>query len=532
MVQFNVSTSQRKDEFPATHEWIAMLPALAYSLVVFPFIYSNVLGEIDLSQMAFAIIHGQSTGLRESAGYHYGYPISFGYYYLFYNLAPSAVLSSTEALIILMNSVGFISAVAAVGLLGLYLSRLYGLSVALVTTLIFAFSPMFLELGTYGHPELPAFCLLLVGAYILTFEKSNPKSTSRRAVVVTSAAAIIFAALCVRSDVMLALPFVAIANRDARDSLVAQMREMLPRFLAVTVGALGYFVLQRIALTSTGTSGQSHLMQYLSSSDDLNLAKKGLVIICLGSGLASIVLCAIGLAVRRLRGLRVTDIVAIGSLVLLSLILWLPNPAPARHFLFLTLAVALIIGLTFARRGSLPIALAIGILTSAANQVFGELLYPTVVAHYDWNYRPLTERRVTRSVPIGLFVRDHRANQENFTHLRTEGIDLAQACENRRQVLVFADEPYYYLMALAERDATLQITTVEPEHGARAVHAHGRMCETAVVSKYMAWPTDVMPDFLSDIQFRGWPVYFQESTRSKWDKAEIPKDRFIRVFSQ
>jgi hypothetical protein len=527
----NVAASTRADERHATHAWLAVLPALVYAAAVFPFIYRNVPGEIDISQMAFAIIHGQLTGLHEAAGYHYGYPISFGYYYFLYHLAPGAILSSSTTLISLMNAIGFCAAVVAVGLLGLYLSRLYGLRVALITTLIFAFSPMFLELGTYGHPELPAFCLLLLGAYVLTFDTNIPESMIRRALVVTTAAAAILAALCVRSDVILALPFIAIAGRNSGGSLLEHLRAMLPRIVAVSVAALGFFILQHIALASTGSTGESHLVQYLAFSDNLSLAKKGLVIIVLGSGIASILLCAIVLLLGYLRGLRLADIAAIGSLIFLSLVLWLPNPAPPRHFLFLVLAVALVIGIAFARRISLLVALAIGILTPVANQALGELLYPTMVAHYDWNYPPLTERRVTRSVPLGFFVRDHRANQYNFTHLRAEGTALAKACENRGRLLVFADEPYYYLMALAERDPTLQLHTVESEHGARAVHAHGRTCETAVVSKYMAWPRDVVPDFLGDVQYRQWPVYFQESTRSSWDKTEIPEDRVVRAFN-
>jgi hypothetical protein len=130
---------------------------------------------------------------------------------------------------------------------------------------------------------------------------------------------------------------------------------------------------------------------------------------------------------------------------------------------------------------------------------------------------------------MGFFVRDHRANQMNFTRLRNEGIALAQACDSHQRALVFADEPYYYLMALAERDSTLQLNTVEPELGARVVHAKGKQCETAVVSKYMAWPQDVVPSFLADSKYEGWHAYFQESTRGLSDRTQIPTDRLIRL---
>ncbi|MGC1386704.1 MAG: hypothetical protein WA807_01715 [Steroidobacteraceae bacterium] len=526
----NLENLQKIDDFAAKHKWVSTMPALAYAMVVVPFIYRNTLGEIDLSQMAFAIIHGQATGLGEAAGYHYGYPISFGYYYFIYNVAPNTVLLSSTQLIAFMNVLGCCSAIVAVALLGLYLCRLYDARVALVTTLLFAFSPMYLELGTYGHPELPAFCLLLLGAYLLTFATGNKTSTAHRAVAAASAMAAILAALCVRSDVLLALPFLAIARRGKSDTIRAYVQDMLPRVVPIIAAALGFFVLQRIILTSFGTSGHTELMQYLASADDLGATKKALVIIVFGTGIASVILCAFVIVMRRLRPLGIVDALAIGSMVLLSVVLWLPNPAPARHFLFVSLAVALVIGLGFAQRASLSLLLAVGILTPAANQALAELFYPAVIAKYDWAYyRPPTERRATRAVPMGFFVRDHRANQMNFTRLRNEGIALAQACDSQRRALVFADEPYYYLMALAERDSTLQLNTVEPELGARVVHAKGKLCETAVVSKYMAWPQDVVPRFLADSKYEGWHAYFQESTRGLSDRTQIPTDRLIRL---
>jgi hypothetical protein len=527
--QLSGEKRQDTEVYLAKHQWISVLPALAYGAAVLPFIYKNALGEIDLAQMAFAIVHGAATGLREGAGFHYGYPFSFGYYYLLYHLVPHAILTNSAALIKVMNAVGFGSAVGSIALLGLYLSRLYGVGAALVVALIFAFCPLYLELGASGHPELPALFLLLLGAYLLTFATDSALSTIERSLSAITATVAILAALCIRSDVLLSLPFLAIASRSKSVSIGAHVRDMLPRILLIAVALVGFLILQRIVLKSFGTSGHEELARYLSFSDNLRLVKKGLVIIVLGTGVASIAMCAIVLAVPRLRNLAVADAVAIGSLLLLSLILWLPNPDPARHFLFLSLASALVIGLGVTRRASLPVALTIGILTPIASQALGELLYPTVVAHYDWSYRPLMERHISRSAPMGFYFRDVLANQMTFTHLRREGIALSGACFERRKLLVFADEPYYYLMALAERDGTLQIDMVQEDFGTSAVHALGRSCETVVVSKYKAWPRDVVPIFLGDRRYEGWSAYFQESTRGKWDKSEIPIDRLAKL---
>ena len=57
----------------------AAVPVVLYALVVLPFVYRGVVGEPDLERTALGLVYGASSGLNETAGFHYGYEVSFGY---------------------------------------------------------------------------------------------------------------------------------------------------------------------------------------------------------------------------------------------------------------------------------------------------------------------------------------------------------------------------------------------------------------------------------------------------------------------
>jgi hypothetical protein len=150
-------------------KWLLAVPVVLYALLVLPFVFRDVVGEPDLERTAMAILYGASSGLHESAGYHYGLEVSFGYYAAFYHLLPQAVLLDSSALIAAINFIGYSFAVLAIGMLALYISRLFGVVAAVVTCILFAFSPVFLDLGTSGHPQLPGLAFTLLGAWLLTY---------------------------------------------------------------------------------------------------------------------------------------------------------------------------------------------------------------------------------------------------------------------------------------------------------------------------------------------------------------------------
>jgi hypothetical protein len=529
MQKLNAGSGRFADKGGATSLAITLVVAAVFAAATFPFIYRDVLGEADLSAMVFAMLHGHATGFLQNEGYHYGYTFSFGYYYAFYHLVPGVVLTSAKSLIAAINTTGFCSAVAGIALLGLYLGRLYGARVALIATSVFAFSPVFLELGTSGHPVLPAFCMLMMGACLLTGVTDDQISPVRSAILAVLACAALVIALCIRSDVVLGMAFIVTANpASVGGSLGKQVWRMWPRVLTCVAAFFCFLLVQRIAVGPTEAAGGQALLNYLLSSNTLGAITKGVGVLVMGTGLAAIAACLAGFVWGGYRYISVLEILAAGSLVILSLLMWLPNPTPARHFLFLTLAVAVACGILFGRRSSLPIALAVAAGIPIATQLADELSYRFVVAHYDWTFPSLTERRATMAVPMGLFTRNHRANQARAGYFRKEGQLLRDICNSRGKLLVVADEPYYYLMALAENDPQMHLSERKVS-GATALGAKSASCETAVVTKYVAWPRDVVPDLLADATYEGWPVYYQELTRGRYDKTGLPADRAVQL---
>ena len=99
-------------------KWLLAVPMVLYALLVLPFVFHDVVGEPDLERTAMAILYGASSGLHESAGYHYGLEVSFGYYAAMCHLLPRAVLLDSAALISAINFIGYICAVGAIGALG------------------------------------------------------------------------------------------------------------------------------------------------------------------------------------------------------------------------------------------------------------------------------------------------------------------------------------------------------------------------------------------------------------------------------
>src|SRR4051812_43360627 len=150
-------------------KWLLAIPVVVYALLVLPFVFHDVVGEPDLERTAMAILYGSVSGLHESAGYHYGLGVSFGYYWGFYHLLPQAVLLDSSSLIAAINFVGYSCAVIAIGMLALYTARLFGVVTAVAACILFGFSPVFLDLGTSGHPQVPGFAFTLMGAWLLTY---------------------------------------------------------------------------------------------------------------------------------------------------------------------------------------------------------------------------------------------------------------------------------------------------------------------------------------------------------------------------
>jgi hypothetical protein len=502
--------------------WLPAVPAALYALIVYPFIYRDVVGEPDLERVALALLYGTTTGLREAAGFHYDLRVSFGYYAALYHLLPRAVLLDPARLIAAMNHIGYACAVATVAFLALYAGRVFGRRAAFAACMLFGLSPVFLDLGTSGHPQLPAMALWLLGAWLLTFICDTRVGRWGRVAAGAAAFVVTVAALTVRIDVALAFPFVTVAGpREEISSARTWLRAGAIR-LAVLAGALALFMAVQLRWYAGSGGNAGFVKAFFAEFYKLGMLPKGLVVFTLATGIASLACAAVMVCVPSARRVQPLHGLAIVFLAAPSLAFWLPNPTPARHMLFATLAVALFIALAlaaWARPGQL---IALAVLLPLANQACAEATHGLIVRHYDWAYPKLVARRATDSVPVGAFPLDHAAKQQAYRLLREEGRAFARAC--RGHVLVFADEPRYMMLSLLGADPGVRLSRLQ-EGPFRITQAAGRRCTADFVAKAATPHEDVMGRFLASGRDASWPIYFQEARRTVYDRTPVPAGR-------
>ncbi|HEY4213013.1 MAG TPA: hypothetical protein VGM84_16145 [Steroidobacteraceae bacterium] len=500
------------------------VPVALYALLVLPFVFHGVVGEPDLERTALAFVYGASSGLHETAGFHYGYTVSFGYYQGLYHLLTQSALLSPATVIAAINVVGFVSAVAAMLFLALYMARLFGSLAALAVCAVFGFSPVFLDLGTSGHPQVPALTLLLAGAWMLTFVTEEERTLASRISLGLAAFVIFTAALTVRADEAMAFPFLTLVGPPTLAGDRSLWLKGAARRMGVLLAACAAFaVLSAMSYHDSNavSEGGGFVANFFATFYKPQTVPRGLLVFVLCTGVASIVTAAALSLTRAARLDRVTWW-AIGLLAVPTLLFWLPNSTPGRHMLFAYLAVAILIAVLLVRTVRPAQVIAIAVLLPIANQVVAEATHGVLDRHYQWMYPLTVSRRATQSVPMGAFPWDHEAKQQAFTQLADEGRAFARACTGH--VLVMSEDPHFMMMSMLELDRSVRLTSLR-EADTRVIRASGTRCTADFVEKQAPSRRDTLKDFLQVSSYDNWPIYFQELRRNPYDRTPVPSGR-------
>jgi hypothetical protein len=502
--------------------WVLGVPVAVYAVVVLPFVFHDVVGEPDLERMVMGVIYGTSSGLGEAAGRHYNLQVSFGYYAALDHLLPRSVLLSSSALIGAVNFIGYASAIACVGLVALYVDRLFGVIVAVTTSVLFGFCPVFLDMGTSGHPQVPALALLFLGAWLLTFLTDTSARESSRAAAGVGACASFFAGLTLRVDLALAFPFLVLVAADRElssrqewlNAATLRVAALIPAFVAC-------IAIQQLCYRDVGGDSE-FVANFFARFYKPDTIPRGLLVVVLCTGVASMAAFLWLVVARGSRALPLVNVSAVLALVLPSLLFWLPNSTPGRHLILVTLGVALTLALLLGRAARPQWAIPAAALLAVSNQAIAEVSHNTLEQHYSWTFPRLTARRATQSIPLGMFPLDHAAKQQSFMLMRNEGRAFARSCAGK--ILVFAEEPHYMMISLVELDRSMRFNTVAMG-AAKVFQARGERCRVDFVEKAAARHRDVLREFLEAGYDNGWPIYFQESRRNPSDRTRVPDDR-------
>lgn len=288
----------------------------------------------------------------------------------------------------------------------LWMSRLWGRGVALAAAGLLATTPVLYELGGAGHPSGPSF--LFINVALALFLAASAPGARRRLPLLAGATAAAFVAASFRGTVILSFvlfPFLGLlSGRAARGGAgpAHDRRVVLAGLGVLLVATLGFLVAQRIVkdMAPAGHRGiLTQLWAHLTAPVGVRGTMKGIAVWATGIGPLLLALGWIGIAAAFRRRDRAFGWVAL-ALLIPSLVLWFPNPTPARHFhlTFLVLVPAAVLWLRsrFERRFALA-----AVLLLVLNLGSMAAVYPILVRHYRFTYERVMPRRTSTRVPLG-----------------------------------------------------------------------------------------------------------------------------------
>lgn len=516
----------RRTRLPGFERTGILLALIGLAVFAAAFQYRGGLSEYDVYWMLVGMLDGHATGLGTGGAMHYGLVLSFGYYEAAYHLLSDAVLGEPKRLIAAMNSFGYASAIVGLAALAVAVAVAYGERAALVTTVLFGGSPLYLDLSLSGHPILAASAGFFVGAALLFADTRG----GWRVLAWGLAVVALFVGLSMRAEALIGFPFLVVARADTR-SIRAFVADAALRAVPPALAAVAFFLAQRHYADPQAGGGSGALVTFLQQFYVLSNIAIGFAYILLGVGAVTLLavgwatLQAIGL-LRRAEWRRLAELVlGPAALVVPCLILWMPNPVPVRHFLFLDVGVTLMVAIAVSRlRWSAPATVALLLACLLGNEVVIEAGRPQVMAHFHSPYTNFPEaRRTLTTGPLG-FVWRHRASmQERHEAYDRQAYGLRGACDKR--VIVLSNERYTMVAPLFANGERPKLTwgKIGPFDGVTAIRPGGRRVD--FIESYHWWPRDVVAELLaapSTADAAIFPVPYAVST---YEKATVPPDR-------
>ncbi len=485
--------------------------------------YDVTLAESDLARMVTGLVYGEATGLGIHAGLHYGLSFSFGYYHLLYAVAPAHFLLDPDQAAQLINALGLVFGGLLALSCSLLLEKLFGGPVAAAATISFLGSPVMLPFNISGHPMVAATAVVFFSAWLILL--AQERSLWARSILLSLGFFLLTMGLTFRAEIAFAFPFViALTWLRASSSVRCKIQWALFTSGMCCFAFVVFLILQHAYVAGEG-GGIRVLGDFVSSFFRPRRIGQGVAVLILGMGictLLSLIMCVLS---RRFEAPTVRLALVLGGIVAVpSLLFWLPNPFPARHFLFSIFGAYVILSACAEKlMPSIARAILMGMVCILANQFCAELAYPILVRSYNWTDQVLIDnRRPNQSIPLGAFPLNQRANQAKEALYRREAIDFAN--RNPIRVLFLADTQDYIMSHLLLRDSGLRIEQTSIA-GFKANVLANEQRQIFLISKYEQYPKDGLAEILAIPEFATWKIMEQRLSRSRYDKTALPSDR-------
>jgi len=312
---------------------VAILVAIQAATLL-PFRFTTEFGERDSYRMLLGLLDTFAHRAPFNSPLLYNREVSFGYYGLFYVLAP-LLGNGPQALTAAMNWLAVFSVILFVIPAYLVVERLLGRQVAIASMLILAATPVWWYCGLYGHPITTALLLFFTGLAILCRYDRAPAMGVRLTVL-----GLFAAALTIRFDTVLlfvALVAVLWACRKVFDASVAKEASLY------ALGSMALFeiaqrCLPRVSRGQELPSISTLLATFHAPSHYISGLRDS--VIALGQGFTGVLLVAIPVSAWILfRKRDYPALLFVSGAIALNLVFWLPNPSPARHYLMMAPAI-------------------------------------------------------------------------------------------------------------------------------------------------------------------------------------------------
>jgi hypothetical protein len=506
---------------------VAVTCIVVFALTEFWFQYQGVLGESDLYRVLVGMLDGDFSGSGMNSDFQYGREFSFGYILALYALAPTDVLRDPDRLIRLINDLGFCFSIIGIFFFWVSTCIVHGSRAALVALLLFAFSPVMLELGTSGHQILLAFAFAFAGATCLFLPVAGWKLVLAR----IAGSALLTIGLCVRAEIFLALPFIVLAGVQV-ESLSTFTRSMLINILSPTAAFAAFLLLKRHIVPHGTSDGVEHFYHWAN-------IPPGTIYLSLGAGIATgIAATAIILTVTyriyssdlQTAKRAVEQMISPIALILFPVAFWIANPAPSRHFLLAIAGLSIVIGCAATKLTSLgTFATVLGAVSlMAANQVLSEAVRRPLLnmnAARSPYVRSPEDNETFTNAPVGFFWHHHSTLNLRFQSFKNIGEMVRTSCDG--DILILSDDSEQIFSRLYKSSTPVEASRSRVE-GFDAFNATVKDRHFAFVVKITGWPKDAVATILNQPSFADYQLYADPYLSSIYDKTGIPPNRLAK----
>jgi hypothetical protein len=512
-----------------------MCVAALFIFLISTFHFKSELNEGDLYRVVLGLMNGKATGLGLNDPTQYGIRFGYGYVAMIYWMEELHILAIThrESVIEAVNAIGFVASLATIGFLMASLNIMYGAPTALLASTIFLFSPLFLEMASSGHQLLIALAFFFAANFVLLLDVQGWRKTLSYA----TATLLLFVGLTMRAELPLAFSWLVFAGRPTE---LMSHRQYFLNVIARSVVCLSSFAIFQIVFhfcvyTPPTGDGLSGLSTFMGQFYSLRNVLRGLVILVVGVGLATVIAGGALLFIDRsriIRDFRLSDFVMSGanligplSLIFVGATFWIPNPNPARHFTFFLLGFAVLIALSITRRSRVNCtgSIAAGLAIVIANQALAEVVRPIVLRNLHSVYMRVPEHSpTTGAVPLGSFPRHHASLVERTEILTSLGRSVTGSCEPQLLVLTSNGPLMAGLMFEPHVDTRVSLAKVGSYNALKVV----RQGQTFLfVDPLEIWPQDPVSVILKDTSLIDYRILRDPYSISTDDKLTVPISR-------